>query len=85
VLSRSQGNGSQVAQLQAALQMLGLMHQNLVTITQLISSSGRVTSNQAVRAVTERRFERERGQRMLRDYTKSEPLPELDAKFLNGW
>ena len=33
VLSRSEGNGSQVAQLQSALQLLALIHQNLVSVT----------------------------------------------------
>lgn len=84
VLSRSEGNESQVAQLQAALQMLGLIHQNLVTINQLVSSAGRVTSNVAVRAVTERRIEHERAARMMRDYTTPSPIPEIDSRFLQG-
>lgn len=84
VLSRSEGNDSQVAQLQAALQMLGLIHQNLVTINQLVSSAGRVTSNVAVRAVTERRIEHERAARMMRDYTTPSPIPEIDSRFLQG-
>ncbi len=65
ILSRSAGNGSQVAQLQSAVQMLGLIHQNLVGINQMLSASSRVTSNVAVRGVTERRMERERAHRML--------------------
>ena len=85
ILSRSEGNGSQVAQLQSALQMLGLIHQNLVSITQMISASGRVTSNVAVRGVTERRIERERATRMLRGHDRSEPIPEVDRRFLRSW
>lgn len=84
ILSQSQGNGSQVAQLQSALQMLALMHQNLVTITQLVSSSGRVASNQAVRAVTERRIASERATRMMRDYDKPTAIPDIDQRFLQG-
>jgi P-type conjugative transfer protein TrbJ len=84
ILSRSEGNSSQVAQLQAALQMLGLIHQNVVSITQTISASGRVASNQAVRRVTERRIERERAARMMRGYAQDEPIPEIDARFLQG-
>jgi conjugal transfer/entry exclusion protein len=85
ILSRSEGNESQVAQLQSALQMLGLIHQNLVSITQMVSASGRVSSNQAVRGVTERRIERERAARMMRDYSRDEPVPALDSRFLREW
>lgn len=84
ILSRSEGNGSQVAQLQSALQMLGLIHQNLVTITQLVSSSGRVASNQAVRAVTERRIASERASRMMRDDDRPAAIPDIDSRFLQG-
>jgi P-type conjugative transfer protein TrbJ len=84
VLSRSEGNESQVAQLQAALQMLGLIHHNLVGINQLVSSAGRVTSNVTVRAVTERRIEHERASRMMRDYTAPSDIPEIDSRFLQS-
>jgi len=80
ILSRSQGNGSQVAQLQSAIQMLGLIHQTLVGINQTMSTAGRVTSNVAVRAATERRMERERADRMLRGYSKPEHIPEVSDK-----
>jgi conjugal transfer/entry exclusion protein len=82
ILSRSQGNGSQVAQLQAALQMLGLVHQNLVSITQTVSSAGRVSSNLAAAGVTERRIARERKRRLLRDYGRPSGSPGLDRRFL---
>jgi P-type conjugative transfer protein TrbJ len=85
VLSRSEGNESQVAQLQVALQMLGLIHQNLVGINQLVSSAGRVTSNVAVRGVTARRIERERTERMTHGYSKDEPIPEVDSRLLKSW
>ena len=77
ILSRSQGNGSQVAQLQSAIQMLGLIHQTLVDINQTMSTAGRVTSNVAVRAATERRMERERANRMLRGYSSPATIPEV--------
>jgi P-type conjugative transfer protein TrbJ len=80
ILDRSAGNGSQVAQLQSAVQMLGLIHQNLVDINQMMSASSRVTSNVAVRAATERSMERERAARMLRDGTTSERIPEVSDK-----
>lgn len=82
VLSRSQGNGSQVAQLQAALQMLGLVHQNRVSITQTVSSAGRVSSNLAAAGVTERRIARERKRRLLRDYDRPSSSPGIDRRFL---
>ena len=85
VLSRSQGNDSQVAQLQAALQMLGLIHQNLVTINQLVSTGERVTSNVSVHAATTRRIERERAARLSRDYVRDESIPEVDARLLSPW
>ena len=77
ILNRSAGNGSQVAQLQSAIQMLGLIHQTLVGINQTMSASGRVTSNVAVRAATERRMERERSDRMLRGFSKPERIPDV--------
>jgi conjugal transfer/entry exclusion protein len=77
ILSRSEGTDSQVAQLQSAIQMLGLIHQNLVGINQTIAASTRVTSNAAVRGVTERRMERERAARMLGAPTPSERIPEV--------
>jgi P-type conjugative transfer protein TrbJ len=80
ILSRSEGNGSQVAQLQSAIQMLGLIHQTLVGINQTMSTAGRVTSNVAVRAATERRIERERSDRMLRGYSAPQPIPEVSEK-----
>jgi P-type conjugative transfer protein TrbJ len=77
ILNRSAGNGSQVAQLQSAIQMLVLIHQNLVGINQTMSASSRVTSNVAVRAATERSMERERSARMLRGYSNPERIPEV--------
>jgi P-type conjugative transfer protein TrbJ len=76
ILSRSAGNGSQVAQLQSAIQMLGLIHQNLVGINQTLSASSRVTSNVAVRGATERLMERERATRMLGS-SRPERIPEV--------
>jgi len=85
ILSQSEGNDSQVAQLQSALQMLALMHDNLVNINRLISSSGRISSNQAVSAVTMRRIENERAAQMANDYVKSEAIPEVDSRLLHPW
>lgn len=82
ILSRSEGNDSQVAQLQSALQMLGVIHQNLVSITQTLSSAGRVTSNVAVTRVTHRRMAGERRSRRRRDWDKPADVPEVDRRFL---
>lgn len=82
ILSRSEGNGSQVAQLQSALQMLALIHQNLVSITQTIATAGRVSSNIAARDVTERRIDRERQLRLMRDYNQRSSSPPIDSRFL---
>ena len=82
ILRRSEGNGSQVAQLQSALQMLALMHQNLVAITQTISSAGRVSSDLAAAAVTERRMRREKRRRLLRNYSRGSGSPGVDRRFL---
>lgn len=84
IISRSESNGSQVAQLQSALQMLALIHQNLVSITQTISTAGRVSSNIAARDVTDRRVERERQVRLLRGYGGRERAPQIDSRFLQG-
>lgn len=82
ILGRSEGNDSQVAQIQSALQMLGLIHQNLVSITQTLSSAGRVTSNVAVTRVTHRRMAGERRERRRRDWTQPADIPEVDRRFL---
>lgn len=82
ILSRSESNSSQVAQLQSALQMLALVHQNLVSITRTLSTGSRITSNLAARAVTERRIERERRRRLLEDYATPAPRRSIDSRFL---
>ena len=85
ILSRSESNGSQVAQLQSAIQMLGLIHQNIVAINQMISAAGRVTSNVVARGATERRIARERDTRMRSDYVEAAPVPAVDSRLLAPW
>jgi P-type conjugative transfer protein TrbJ len=80
ILSRSQGTDSQVAQLQSAIQMLALIHQNLVQINQTLSAGARASSNVAVRAATERAMERERSARMLQGFSSRESIPEVSDK-----
>jgi hypothetical protein len=80
VLSRSAGTDSQVAQLQSALQMLALIHQNLVSITMAVNAAGRVSSDIAAQAVVERRIEAERRQRLFQDYSRHEDIPEIDPR-----
>ena len=82
ILRRSEGNGSQVAQLQSALQMLALMHHNLVAITQTVNTAGRVSSDLAAAAVTERRMQREKRRRLLRGHNRNGRSPGIDWRFL---
>ena len=82
ILSRSEDSDSQVAQMQSAIQMLAVVHQNLVAITQTVNSAGRVSSDIAAAAVTERRIARERRRRLLLNYGRPSRGPGIDRRFL---
>ena len=80
ILERSGGTDSEVAQLQSALQMLALIHQNLVNITMAVNAAGRLSSDIAAQAVVERRIKREKRRRMLEGYDRREGIPEVDSR-----
>jgi P-type conjugative transfer protein TrbJ len=82
ILDRSAATDSQVAQLQSALQMLALIHQNLVNITMAVNAAGRVSSDIAAQAVVERRIQQEKRRRMFEDYRRREDIPEIDSRAL---
>lgn len=80
ILDRSGATDSQVAQLQSALQMLALIHQNLVNITMAVNAAGRLSSDIAAQAVVERRIQREKRRRLFEDYRRREEIPEIDSR-----
>ena len=84
ILQQSDGNGSQVAQLQLAVQMLAVIQENMRSIVQTINSAGRLTSDMAAAAVTERRVARERRIRLMRNYTRKGSRAVIDRRFLRS-
>lgn len=84
-LGESDGNQSQVAQLQLAVQMLALMDENLRSIIQVVSTSSRVTSNTAAAAVTERQMARRAHRIAMEGYgTPAVRSRGLHRTFLRG-
>jgi conjugal transfer/entry exclusion protein len=84
ILERSQGTDSQVAQLESAIQMLALIHQNLVAITMSVNAAGRLASDVTAQAVVGRRVEREKRARLLDGYANhDDAIPDIDSNFLH--
>lgn len=82
ILSRSEGNESQVTQVQLAIQMLAVMHENMKSIIKTVTTAGRLSSDIAAAAVTERRIRRERLHRLGANYNRSVDYPNIDRRFL---
>lgn len=84
IIQQSEGNNSQVAQIQLAMQMLTVMDRNLQSIIQTVSTAGRVASNRAAAEVTGRRIVRERRRRDVESYARRVPRTTIDPRFLGG-
>jgi P-type conjugative transfer protein TrbJ len=69
ILSRSASAEGQVAQLQAVVQMLGVMQAQTVGMAKSIDAAGRVTTNLAAASAAEKQLSRERKRRNLANYT----------------
>jgi len=82
ILARSDADDSQVAQLQSAIQMLALVHDNLTNITQTVASAGRVTSDIAAAGVTDNRIAAERRRQHIEGFDRPVTSQGLDPTFL---
>ena len=69
ILSRSASAQGQVAQMQAVVQMLGVMQAQTLGMAQSIDAAGRVTTNMAAASAAEKQLSRERKRRNLANYT----------------
>lgn len=69
ILSSSQGASGEVAQLQAIVQMLGVVHTDLSAVVQTLATTGRVLSDAAAGGASERQLSLEKKKRNLANYT----------------
>ncbi len=74
--------GSQLAKLQALVQMLGIVNSDLTTLSTTIAASERVNAEVAAAGASDEDLEAAKAARMLRDFTAREPIPEIDARIL---
>jgi P-type conjugative transfer protein TrbJ len=82
ILQRSDADDSQVAQIQSAIQMLALVHDNLTNITQTVATAGRVSSDIAAAGVTDNRIAAERRRQQIEGFNRPVTSPGLDPSFL---
>lgn len=73
ILSLSQGSDGQVAQMQAIVQMLGLMQSQNGAVIQALTTTGRVLTSSAARTAAEKQLSREKKRRHLLNYTYRGP------------
>jgi P-type conjugative transfer protein TrbJ len=74
ILSLSQGSDGQVAQMQAIVQMLGVMQSQNGAVIQALATTGRVLTSSAARTAAERQLSREKKRRHLMNYTYRGPV-----------
>ena len=74
--------GSRLAKLQALNQMLGVINSDLTALSTTIAASQRVNSDVAAAQVSDESLEAARAERMRRDYTRDEPLPDVQLEIL---
>ena len=80
--SGSADEGSRLAKLQALVQMLGVINSDMTTLATAIAASERVTADTAAAEVSDESLDEARAERMMRDYTTQEPIPQLEAPVL---
>jgi conjugal transfer/entry exclusion protein len=73
ILARSQSSDGQVAQMQAIVQMLGIMQSQDGAVIQSLTTTGRVLTSTAARTAAERQLSREKKRRHLLNYTYRGP------------
>jgi conjugal transfer/entry exclusion protein len=78
ILASSQASGGQVAQLQAVVQMLGLMQAQNGAVIQSLATTGRVLTSEAARSAAEGQLSREKKRRHLAGYRyRGTPVPTM--------
>jgi hypothetical protein len=79
----SDGEGSRLAKLQALVQMLGVVNSDLTTLGTTIATTERVNADAAAADVSDESLEAARAERMMRDYAKEEPIPDVQLDILH--
>jgi hypothetical protein len=74
--------GSQLAKLQALVQMLGIVNSDLTTLATTLAASERVNAEVAASEASDQDLTGEQSQRMMRDYSTRQPIPEIDPRIL---
>jgi hypothetical protein len=89
ILERSQATtggtsdeGSQLAKLQALVQMLGIINSDVATLATTLAASERVNADVAAAEASDQDLADQQAQRMLRDFTAPQPIPEIDPRIL---
>jgi conjugal transfer/entry exclusion protein len=89
VLERSQATtggtsdeGSQLAKLQALVQMLGIINSDLTTLATTLAASERVNADVAASEASDQDLETAKAERMLRDFAAPQTIPEIDPRLL---
>lgn len=88
ILERSQtttqnGEGSQLAKLQAVVQMLGVINSDLTTLATAIATTERVNASLGGTDASEYDVAQERSRRLREGYAKpAQNIPEIDSRFL---
>lgn len=75
--------GSRLAKLQALVQMLGVINSDLTTLATTIATTERVNASVAAAGASDEELEAAKAERMLRDYAKDDPIPEIDPRVLS--
>lgn len=75
--------GSRLAKLQAVVQMLGVLNSDLANLATVIATTERVNASVAAAAASDEDLEAAKAERMMRDYTKTETIPDVDQRLLS--
>jgi hypothetical protein len=73
--------GSQLAKLQAVVQMLGVINSDLTTLATTIATTERVNASIAAGDSSDEELERARAERMMRDYAGPSAIPDITGPF----
>ena len=71
--------GSELAKLQALVQMLGVINSDLTTLSTTIATTERLNTAVAAAESSDEAVEAAKAERMLRDYAAPEPIPTVTA------
>jgi len=74
--------GSHLAKLQALVQMLGIVNSDLTTLATTLAASERVNSEVAAAEAADQDLGDAQAERMLRDYSTPQPIPDIDPRIL---